>query len=229
VGKDALGDHASEVPDVDLRGDADLEVHFVPDDNYPPFDSNAEFLDAWMIALRWQRLRVEAEQPEPQGFLRARRGQAESIPIEDVYVREKAAWDDLQTRLEAHRAADDAPVLGLELLREEHDLNGDEVTVLAALVVCAISENLANQTFGLMASTFGLSVNSLMSLLGPDQSPWQLDDWLRWRALFQKGSKLIEAGLIKVSFDPDDNPGELLDAYVHITNRGFKAITGVTP
>ena len=73
------------------------------------------------------------------------------------------------------------------------------------------------------------SLNSLMTLLGPEQHPHHIEDWLRWRILFQPGSKLIKAGLMKVEHDPDGNPGELLDAYARITNQGFRRITGAKP
>lgn len=199
------------------------------DPSYPPFDSNAELIDAWLIALRQRRLRVEVEQPEPHRLWKAARTREGNVAIEDIYEREKAAWADLQGRLEAHRRDDESPTLGLELLRGELGLDDDEMVILAAVAICAISETLAAEALGLSASSFGLSVNSLMALLGPDPSPWQIEDWLRWRALFQPGSKLIEAGLIEVDYEPDGNPGELLDSYVSVTRHGFKALTGAAP
>ncbi len=109
---------------------------------YDPFDSNAEHLDAWMTWLRFRRLRVETEIPEPVSFKKLTRGR-EVTATEDWEIKENQAWTVLQGRLEAHRADGDAPTLGLELLAPEHDLTDDEKTILVALVLCAISDTMA--------------------------------------------------------------------------------------
>ncbi len=74
-----------------------------------------------------------------------------------------------------------------------------------------------------------MNVNDLMLLTAPEQSPWGIQDWLDLRALFQPGGKLKKARLIKVEHEPDGNPGELMDAYVTLTNAGFRRLTGARP
>lgn len=67
---------------------------------YGPLDRNAEYLDAWMTWLRFRRLRVETEIPEPVGFKRLTRGRG-NVTAEDWETREIQAWVSLQGRLEA--------------------------------------------------------------------------------------------------------------------------------
>ena len=204
--------------------------HLEADVPYQPFDSEAEHLDAWMTWLRFRRLRVETEIPEPVGLKKLTRGRGNVSLTEDWQTKENEAWMVLQGRLEAHRANGDAPTLGLELLAAEHDLPDHEKTILIALVVCAISDTLATQVLGGMASaSFGVNVNDLMLLTAPEQSSWGIQDWLDLRALFQPGGKLKKARLIKVEHEPDGNPGELMDAYVTLTNAGFRRLTGARP
>lgn len=189
---------------------------------HDPFDSNAEHLDAWMTWLRFRRLRVEAENPQPVAIKQVRH--------EDFETKEQEAWMVLQGRLEAHGKATKAPTLGLQLLAAEHDLTDHEQTILIAVSICAISDTLATQVLGGMASaSFGVSVNDLMLLTAPDQSPFGIQDWLDLRALFKPGGTLIKAGLLKVDDDSGGGPGELLDAYVTISNAGFRRVTGARP
>jgi len=198
------------------------------DDNYG-FDGNAEHLDGWTLFLRFRRLRVEAETTPTLSFKRPTKAVEKDIPIEDLYEKEKAAWQDLQVRMEAHRADDAAPTLGLEVLRVEHDLDDHEQVILVALTLVGISETLATETLGEMALGSGLTINDMMLMLAPERSPWEIQDWLAWRAYFQPEAKLMKAGLIRVDHTEDDGPAELPGAWAYITGKGFLGVTGVTP
>lgn len=223
-----LEDHLDDALGVDLRVPDDTE-NIVTDDNYPPFDGNAEFLDAWTLFLKMRRLRVEAEMCPVLSFKRPTKAVEPDIPIGDLYDREKAAWADLQARLAAHRADDAAPALGLEVLRVEHGLDDNEQIIVVALALVAISETLAAETLGDMASGFGMTINSLMLLLAPEQSPWQIEDWLNWRSYFRPEAKLVVGGVIRVDRSEDDGPADLPGSWVSVTAKGFRGVTGVTP
>jgi hypothetical protein len=185
---------------------------------------NIDYLDVWFTWLHARAHRaIEDRDPPPLEF-----------PIKKVKAgelwtcREKAARKTIRDRLAAHREDPEAAPLGLELLREEHDLSDDEMVILVALTAVAISPHLAEQVLAEMsAAPFGLQVDDLMSLLLPCCLPWGLDQLLGLRRHFKLGGRLLDAGLIRVDIKDDALPADLSSAWCQLTAKGFKAITGV--
>lgn len=194
-----------------------------------PYESNTEYLSDWLNFLHHRSLRVLAEQPDNPmhpGVVRGRFVRQFVDPAEPHQEREDEAWSKLQSRLKAHRSDPKAPMLGLEVLRDE-GLDDNECILLVSLTLCGISEPLASQVLGsLCGGPLGMTPSELMQLLAPDVSPWGLSDWLNWRRYFRKSGKLVGGGFITVEADPNAEPGELLSAWCWITKRGFRAVTG---
>ena len=199
---------------------------------HKPYESNSEHLSDWLDFLHHRTLRVLAEEPDNPlhpGVVRGRFTRQYVDPAEPHQEREDEAWAKIQNRLKAHRKDPKAPALGLEVLRDE-GLDDNELIILVAMTVTAISEPLSSYVLGSLCSgPLGMTPSELMQILGPDVSPWGLNDWLNWRRYFRKSGKLVGGGLITVEADANAEPGEFLTAWVSLTKRGFKAVTGMTP
>lgn len=188
-----------------------------------PYPNDIGLLDDWFEWLRCRAGRVVDErEPLPLKF-----------PIERVKAnqdwkcREKASRQVIEDRLTAHRSDPNAPALGLELLRDVHGLNNNEMIILVALTCVAISEQLASEILGeFSAAPFGLPVSDLMDLLRPCCKPWGLEDLLAFRRYFRSGGRLVDAGLIAVDIKDEAPPAELSGAWVNLTAKAFKIITG---
>lgn len=195
-------------------------------DHAKPYESNEEYLTDWFSFLHHRSLRVLADAPDNPmhpGKVRGRFTKQYVDPAEPHEEREQEAWNRLEARLKATRAAYKAPRLGLEVLRDE-GLDDNESIILMALVVTGISEPLASQVLGSLSSgPLGMTPSELMQLLAPSG----LTDWLKFRAYFQKTGKLVGGGLINMEVDANAEPGDLLCAWCSITKRGFKAVTGM--
>lgn len=190
-----------------------------------PFTDNIEYLDH---LIEWLRCRARRILQERDG------GKPDIFPVprapqpDDWDIKERQLRDSIDERLAVHQADPDATVLGLELLRSEHRLNDDEVLVLVACTVVAISSNLASEVMAeLCGAPYGIQVEDLLALLDPCCSPHGLEQLLTFRAYFRpETSKLIQAGLISVDGKDDTPPADLLGDWVQVTSAGFKAVTG---
>lgn len=192
-----------------------------------PFIDNVDYLDHQFSWLRFRARRIVQERaPKPVTFPIPKPPQPD-----DWRLHEHKALTEIRERLEIHQADPDASVLGLELLRSEQGLTNDEVLILVACTAVAISTNLANDVLGeLCGAPYGVQVEDLWALMDPCCAPHGLEQLLAFRAYFRpESSKLIKAGLISVDIKEGASPAELSGAWVQLTGKGFKAITGVEP
>jgi hypothetical protein len=189
-----------------------------------PYPNDVAMLDDWFEWLKCRARRVaEDRSPPPVSF------PIKPVdPQEDWGCRERVAWNTIETRLEAHRQCPEAPVLGLERLRDEHDLDTNDLLVLVACTAVAISQHLAEQVLGdLCGAPFGVQIEDCWTLLDPCCKPWGLEQYLAFRQIFRPGGRLVGAELITVEIKEDASPAEVSGAWVQLTGKGFQAITGV--
>jgi len=197
----------------------------------PSFGCNFEYLDAmcdW-LRCRVQRVQQEGEPGRPRVPIR-RRDRAPVDGQQDWEARERLAEAEIRERLDVHRREPDAPPLGLEVLREKYSLDGNEIIIILAATLASVSSRLAEHVLDTLWTGVGsISVDDLMRILDPCCRPHGIEELLSFRRYFQAGAPLIDAGLITLDLQNDAGPEELLRAWVSVTPKGFKGVTGYEP
>lgn len=189
-----------------------------------PYVNDIDLLDDHLTWLHARARRIAEDRDPPPIKFPIQRVKAD----EDWKCREQSAWRTIQVRLAAHGDDPKAPTLGLELLRDEHGLDDNEILVLVACTAVAVSQHLANQVLGdLCGAPYGIQIEDLWALMNPCCRPWGLEQSLAFRRYFRPGGRLVDSGLVSVEVKEGAPPAELSGAWVQLTEAAFKAITGV--
>lgn len=199
-----------------------------------PFVDDLEYLDAQFEVLRILATRIQVEQNLRDALYNQTTGgeegrgpsirdlQSRLITIRD---RERQLREEIAARLEVTKADSSRPRLGVEILAERHRLIPDEVTLLSAVAVSAVSQTLAEEVFHDLNSVYGcLGVEDLLRFLNPTTGR----DWVEKRKLLEQ-SPLLTSGLLAIDVTHTDSPADdFLAATVFISQSTLKILTGQT-
>lgn len=172
-------------------------------EQFTPFTNDAEYFDREVEYLRLRLARIEvdrrladaerecAESPD------RRPSRAASVPelrgtLHMLAHQEQQVRDEIDARLEVHRSSD-RPELGMDRLCQEFGLNHEERLLVTALVVPAVSNELADMVLRGQGGFCGrATVTELCQVLYPRN----VADWLRARAYFRHNAPLRVHGLV---------------------------------
>ncbi|MFN3201626.1 MAG: hypothetical protein ACE366_24700 [Bradymonadia bacterium] len=184
-----------------------------------PYESNGEFMDDCLILLdlRCQRL---ASQGKAVVWMK---NPPSEDKVMDLWIAEMTHTSKVEARLAAHREAKGCP-LPLDDLRREQGLDDDEILILAALGLAALSHGIAQRALDHLGITpVSPSVEDMITLVDPEG----LDTRLRWRRYFEGEGSLMTGGFIRLAVELDEDvPGNNQILGVELTSRGFEAVWG---
>jgi len=189
------------------------------------FKDDPEFLDAAITALHAKCRRIVAEKELGEATKEDRPGVEERRQAAVLArQREEAVRQALDARLALHRA-EGGFTLGIDRLRQEADLNEEQVEIVIACFVCAISEDLSASVFEDLdfALYISMSVEGACRVLEAST----VADRLRVRRYFEDGGALLRHGFVKLDGRRDpDVPEDLNGVYVKLTERAFQTLVG---
>ncbi len=201
-----------------------------------PYHSDAAYLDAefsWLrlhVSLLDLERRFEGRGTDDVSPSTSRVGEAENVASKELNRRLGGLQKDVEAtrqavdaKLETHRKAGTFK-LGLDVLTERYQLSPDERFILLALALPAVSAPLSMDIYATMGVFSGtLQIQEVVSLL----QPAGVEDWLRYRRLFQVSNPLIKHGLITVDYPGREaTPGDLWYADVSLTRLALAIIAG---
>lgn len=202
-------------------------------DKAAPFTSDAQYLDAEFLWLKARCRRLAAQgdlrrQVEQMG--RAALDSQEAAELRRLSALEGRLRRELDQRLEATRTLTDGHRLGLDRLFGEAalracPLDDDDRTVLLALTLLGLSQDLAEQVLApIHISAFGLvTVSDALRLLDPQDAARAL----ALRRHFRRTGPLLRLGLVTLrTSNRTQGPDCLLEADLTLTLEAFANITG---
>jgi hypothetical protein len=200
-----------------------------------PFADDDEYLSEHLdyLASRVQRLAAAKElreivRREPSG---PQPGIDDDLlrRLEMFQAREDRQRDDLNARLQAHRADPGARKLGIDRLAEAHALQEEACMVLLSCFCSAMSEEKAEAVHGdLGVGMYGSrSVEGLLRLLDAQS----IADRVRLRRLFSPEAPLVKAGLVLIDHYRSDPtaPEHLLGCRVVLSQAAWEILVGWGP
>jgi len=201
--------------------------------NVQGFENDAEYLND---VVDWLRLRAtqmtvlqelrDAERENQTGGDNRRGQHVQQLRCRAVLAREaeEMAHDEMAVRLDAHRVSD-RPLLGIDVLAEQHRLNEEERLILLVALLPAISQTLAEDVLGGVGSFYAsVSVSDLIRILDP-QGP---GDWIAARRYFLPEAPLVKGRLLGIDShrEDDERPDSLLTSDVTVSMETFHILTG---
>ena len=206
-----------------------------------PFENAGEYPDLefrWLLA-RSARIGAEARVREAERLLPAWNARTvgdtgPEVGVEETRRRHEALTDEerrlreqIDRRLEAHRADTSREPLGLDILSEAHGRDRDDRTILLLGTAAAVSGKLSDEILEPLGGGYGgPTVETAIRLIHP---VGRAADWLAARERFHRTGPMVKGGLIAVSYPHTEcsSPASLMQATVELTAEGFSAITGV--
>ena len=198
-----------------------------------PFTDDLEYIDAEFAFLRVRAARAQAENHLRDALhlqdVGADGGHGPTVKelqtrLIIVRDREKQLREEIDSRLEAHRADISRPLLGIDRLAEQHRLNADERLILLASAVPAISQHLSEEVLADFGSIYGsATVEDLIRVLLP-VTAW---DWIEGRRILDEKSPLVASGMLVVMCDRSDSPADdWATSPTYISPSALQTLTG---
>ena len=205
-----------------------------PKNQIQPYENDAEYLDSEVEHLRLRLARIEtekrlgdAERAATESADTNPRSRRPGVPelrgtLHELAHKEQQARDEIDARLTMQRADTDASELGLDRLCREYDLGAEERLLLTALVVPAVSKELADLCLREQGGFCGrLSVGELSQVLYPQS----VGDWLKARRLFRPEAPLVKHGLVDLdAYGKRSTAETLMNANIELTLKAFAVI-----
>ena len=201
--------------------------------NHEPFTNDAQYLNKEVEALRirlqlhdaQKRLRQAEREAETGEVDRHRQFGVRELRglVHDLSHRGQEKRDEIDSRLEAHRANPDSPELGIDRLCST-GLEQEDRLVLLAMVVAALSRNLASEV---TADSGFCGYTSIDDIVTTVLGAHSVEDILRGRARFIPGSRLRQAGIIVEPYQGVEHAGVLPEANVWLSEESFNIVCGI--
>ena len=202
--------------------------------NVQGFENDAEYLDLAVEWLRTRATRLAAQQElrdaemEHQTSGDNRRGQhIQQLRCRVVLTREREekAHDEMASRLDAHRMSN-RPLLGIDVLAEQHRLSEEERLILLVALLPGISSVLAEDVLSGIGSFYAsVSVSDIVRVALDPKGP---GDWIVARRYFIPDAPLVAGGLLVIESHEsgDERPDTLLSSDVTVGMEAFHILTG---
>ena len=199
------------------------------------FTSNADYINEEVEALR---IRLQLHDAQTQ--LRQAEREAETGEVgrhrqfgvrelrglvHELSHREQEKRDEINSRLETHRANPDNNKLGIDRLCDHFSLDGDERAVILALFFVALSRSLSSE---LAADGLFCGCTSVDDIVTTVLGAHSVADILRGRARFLPGSRLRQAGVIVEPYQGVAHAGVLPEANVWLSSKAFSFACGIS-
>ncbi len=178
------------------------------------------------LAVRARRIAAERETGSwIEGYSRNRPKVGRSAEVAGLLRAETFMRRAIDARVDATRALEGGPKLGLDLVCDEAGLTWEERLLLLVAMLPGLSRHIVDEVLlPLNLHAWGrIAVEDALVLLDP-QGP---RDWARYRQYLRPGSRLVSNALLKVAMGSGPlAPDSLMDANCSLSMAAFSVIIG---